>query len=823
MSNEPVPFAKTEADLAGVKSGTQVNVAADKDKDWSKVPRKCHDIILVAMFVMWWVGMFVIAAVAFKNGEPARLTNGVDYQGTTCGTGKMKNAPNIVYPRTSTDLASQAGTSVTNLKFFGVCVPNCPTSGDFICKYDTKVKSMSSELDAKGIDAGGVPKAGFSNTDKTLLNKGPCWYIGLDTEDLFNYCTPTPEYEAEETKYCAKPGTMNKEFFNFRFAKKVNACAKPNDAGPECCDAGTATPCGADAQCKDGTLMPKCAGANEVEEKLTYYDDPATNGIVYYDGPNPDGKYFPNKNCNIVVVKKNTITAKMGGDNPLEDKAASFRRMMARWAGDVDTTWGFIVLFGLIYAFILAFVILLALSRFVKCIVWVVVNSVLVMCVILSFFLAHKGGMIGNTYMANLSATMAKQVASTGLATADQVLSEDMRKTYEYAAWCMIAFTLVVFVIICFFRKKINIACGVMQEASLALQKMPLITVWPFFPYIAQVGIFAWTAYVAAYIASAGEIKGSDLLGDSEALKEYTPSDATQVMAMYHFFGYLWTDQLIKAISMCTVAGSVSVYYFARDKTSNPAFAKGGFASLKTSLWHCLRYSFGSLILGALIIAIVKFLRYCLMYLNEHTKDLQKKDMLLRLVMKCVAFCLMCLEKCLKFITGTAYVLIAIKGESFCAATKEAFSLLFANIGTIALAQTISAFIMILADIIVTVSAGWFFFLYIDGTEKYKIHGTSPVSQPMIPVMCTLCLAAFISHTFMSTFRLAVDTVLICFCIDKKENKENPNGYFMSAALCKSLGVKKSDVNKGDKTDTSKKPASTKAHVDTSELRKDYK
>ena len=57
-----------------------------------------------------------------------------------------------------------------------------------------------------------------------------------------------------------------------------------------------------------------------------------------------------------------------------------------------------------------------------------------------------------------------------------------------------------------------------------------------------------------------------------------------------------------------------------------------------------LRYNLGSLVAGSLIIAIIKFLRYCLMYLDKKTKDAQKKSVALRVVMKCAQCCLLCLD-----------------------------------------------------------------------------------------------------------------------------------------------------------------------------------
>ena len=48
--------------------------------------RKCTDVTFLLLFMMWWLGMFVIASVGFISGEPARLLFAVAHNGVVCGT-----------------------------------------------------------------------------------------------------------------------------------------------------------------------------------------------------------------------------------------------------------------------------------------------------------------------------------------------------------------------------------------------------------------------------------------------------------------------------------------------------------------------------------------------------------------------------------------------------------------------------------------------------------------------------------------------------------------------------------------------------------------
>jgi hypothetical protein len=48
--------------------------------------RKCTDVTFLLLFMLWWLGMFMIAAVGFVSGEPARLLFAVAHNGVVCGT-----------------------------------------------------------------------------------------------------------------------------------------------------------------------------------------------------------------------------------------------------------------------------------------------------------------------------------------------------------------------------------------------------------------------------------------------------------------------------------------------------------------------------------------------------------------------------------------------------------------------------------------------------------------------------------------------------------------------------------------------------------------
>jgi len=262
-------------------------------------------------------------------------------------------------------------------------------------------------------------------------------------------------------------------------------------------------------------------------------------------------------------------------------------------------------------------------------------------------------------------------------------------------------------------------------------------------------------------------------------------------MSVYHLFGFLWTNQLIQAISMCTIAGASCEYYWTRDKTE---LAK---RPVWRSFYRCMRFHLGSLAFGALIIAIIQLVRICLEYLDQKTKNLQQSNVAIKIFMKIVKCCLCILEKVVKYISKNAYIVVAMKGKSFCSATMNAFKLLFANIKQIAITAAISTFMLLLGKIAITVACTVLLYILIETNSDYSAGGIDELSSPMMPLFLCAVVGWFIATSFMNVYGMCVDSLLLCYCEDKAVNKEGT--YFMSDRLLKAINSKKpAGKDKGD-------------------------
>ncbi|KAK1290781.1 hypothetical protein QJS10_CPB18g01491 [Acorus calamus] len=106
--------------------------------------RKCRDLVFLFIFIAFWVAMIVNSSFAFNQGNPLRLTYGLDYKGNVCGNKhgdpdlrelevKYWMNPNQVY---------QSGFKNSHFRLGdarSVCLLECPTPSEdslnWVCDY----------------------------------------------------------------------------------------------------------------------------------------------------------------------------------------------------------------------------------------------------------------------------------------------------------------------------------------------------------------------------------------------------------------------------------------------------------------------------------------------------------------------------------------------------------------------------------------------------------------------------------------------------------------------------------------------------------------
>jgi choline transporter-like protein 2/4/5 len=249
---------------------------------------------------------------------------------------------------------------------------------------------------------------------------------------------------------------------------------------------------------------------------------------------------------------------------------------------------------------------------------------------------------------------------------------------------------------------------------------------------------------------------------------------------LYHFFGLLWTNQVLQGIAIMVISGAVSKWYFAGphdvpDEDLEEDELKDRQARLDKPLMksccRTLRYHVGTVMFGGFIIAAVQFMRAILEYVDSQTKSWQDKNKLLACAFKMLRCCLYCFEKCVKYVSQMAYITTAISGSSFCVSAYRSIQLFQRESALINIVYMISQFILTLSKILICMSSGGITYLWL----TYGFDGDDKVSNVAFPTMLSMIFGYFVAEGVLDVYTTGIDTILICYGLDKEHNEGTAN------------------------------------------------
>ena len=215
---------------------------------------------------------------------------------------------------------------------------------------------------------------------------------------------------------------------------------------------------------------------------------------------------------------------------------------------------------------------------------------------------------------------------------------------------------------------------------------------------------------------------------------------------------------------MITIAGAIASDYWITADAMKPNYPMLG------SFWRAIRYHLGSAAFGGLLIALIRLARYVMMYVDEKTSQLQKTNRAVKILMKAVHCVLYCLEKFARYITEAAYILIAIEGRGFCVSAWRSFQLLYTNSLRIATTQVVAAIVIMLANVSIAMSCMAGTVLILKKVPHFE-RGDAYVDTVMFPGLLVFISALFVSHCFLQVYSMAIQTILMSFCLDEDKFK----------------------------------------------------
>jgi len=328
----------------------------------------------------------------------------------------------------------------------------------------------------------------------------------------------------------------------------------------------------------------------------------------------------------------------------------------------------------------------------------------------------------------------------------------------------------------CGLLQRLMQAGGILQEAADAAKSLPsLVMLLPPLLILGLALIFAFYIYVALLLASAGS--------PARGLMHY--DRRLQLCFAYHTVGLLWTAEVWIHFGFCVASGIVVRWYFASVEPaslSSSPMGRAGVSVVGAAFIRTLRYSCGSLALGALLVipgrAFRFFLEHCL---HQAQTDGEGKPELRSMTHCCLRCCLDSATRLLQYLSHNAYILVAVHDLSFCQGAKMAFELTMANIGQVALLTAGERLLLTLVKLAVACicTAGMALAIGLHSGMVGAMENTNGA------LLLCFIVCYSIADAWLVVYDAAVEAIFLCFLVDRGENDADTKPMYASASLRK--------------------------------------
>ncbi|KAM7250152.1 hypothetical protein ACFE04_022035 [Oxalis oulophora] len=158
--------------------------------------RKCRDVTFLVIFIAFWVAMIVNSSFGFNQGDPLRLTYGLDYKGNVCGDRHAH--PNLhksdIRYWLNPNQVYESGLKDSQFKLTdarSICLLDCPNPADdslnWVCDYpEGEIKLSMSDWIERNYDYFEFLTPEMRNSSLQL--QGPCYPVIFPSVNAYWSC-----------------------------------------------------------------------------------------------------------------------------------------------------------------------------------------------------------------------------------------------------------------------------------------------------------------------------------------------------------------------------------------------------------------------------------------------------------------------------------------------------------------------------------------------------------------------------------------------------------------------------------------------------------
>ena len=311
---------------------------------------------------------------------------------------------------------------------------------------------------------------------------------------------------------------------------------------------------------------------------------------------------------------------------------------------------------------------------------------------------------------------------------------------------------------------KIRLAVALIQVTAKYLNSTCCII---FVPFLFFLIIIIWMAYwiiLSIFIYATGEFSEN-----SKVIASFDWDASIRYSWWFHLLSLFYVTAVISAYAQFVYSSSACIWYFTSEKGTEDNI-------IKKSFKRGIRYHFGSLAFGALIVAIVRFIMVWLESIKkrvESTAGKTSESKCFKCIITCLQCCIGCIGKYMEFINKHAYIQIALKGDSFCTAAWEGFALVVRNLGRFSALAAIGSLFTTIGTIFISVSSAIIGYFLITEVPYFS----EKLNSCILPVVVFLIIGLVMGLVTMSIFGISGDALMHSFLLDEELNKGQAKAF----------------------------------------------
>ena len=223
---------------------------------------------------------------------------------------------------------------------------------------------------------------------------------------------------------------------------------------------------------------------------------------------------------------------------------------------------------------------------------------------------------------------------------------------------------------------------------------------------------------------------------------------------------YYWTYQVLCNTIHVTTAGTVGTWWFV------PGEANGCWSTaLRDSFCRASTYSFGSICLGSLLVAVIQALRM-MAHQARQNEDLQ----LLYCVIECI---LACIQDIVEYFNKWAYVYVGLYGFGYIEAGRNVIQLFQQKGWSVLITDDLNDRVLLMMSISIGALTGIVGMLVAIADESLLGDLGDQGSTALVGFLITFVIGLVFSSILMSVVSSAVNTVIVCFAESPAEFEAN--------------------------------------------------